>query len=88
MSLRGNGHAVVLFVAAEGYNVAQRFKFGDGELGVLNFCLLHAENVRLIILQPGQNNMQAGTDGVDIVSGNLQISAKPFVSCCLYYHDP
>jgi hypothetical protein len=30
-------------------------------------------------LQPGQYDMQTGTDGIDIVGGNLQNSPKPFV---------
>ena len=68
----GDGHAVILFVAAKNDKIAQCFKFGGREFRILDFCFLHAENVRHVVFQPWQNNMQTGTYGIDIIGCNFQ----------------
>jgi hypothetical protein len=83
----GNGYAIIPLVAAETYKIAQCFKLGGREFCILDFCFLHAENVRPVIFQPWQNNVQTRTYGIDVIGCNLQSSTGPSINWRLYYHD-
>jgi len=64
---RGNGDTVVPFESAVSHVVADIGKARCGEGRVIHLRLLHAEDGGTVLLKPGNDDMEAGTDGIHVI---------------------
>ncbi len=71
-----DGDAVVGLLALEGDRPTGQAEGVDGELLVLHFGLLQAEEVRGVFLEPGEDDVEAGADGVAVERGDFHVGGQ------------